>query len=91
MKEYRITAWAKPKAPFTGSAHRRMLSDMSHRYVSLDQLTQCSGLRRQEVEQFLQSLQGRELLIERELFLNEPNPSWTKSASQWFRRTFKLN
>jgi len=46
MKEYRLVAWPQLRAPFDRIAHRRMLSDMSHRHMTVAQLIECSGMRR---------------------------------------------
>ena len=41
MKEYRLAAWPQLRAPFDRMAHRRMLSDMSQRHMTLAQLVEC--------------------------------------------------
>src|ERR1700754_1946449 len=66
MKTYRLAAWPQLRAPFDKIAYRRMLSDMSHRHVSVAQLMETSGLRRSEVRQFLGMLGAEHLLSERE-------------------------
>jgi hypothetical protein len=66
MKEYRLVAWPQLRAPFDRIAHRRMLSDMSHRHMSLAQLTECSGVRRHDVRVFLDMLEARRLVVERD-------------------------
>ena len=66
MKQYRLAAWPQLRAPFDKIAYRRMLSDMSHRYMSLAQLSECSGLRRYEVRVFLDMLDSRGLITDRE-------------------------
>jgi hypothetical protein len=66
MKEYRLVAWPQLRAPFDRIAYRRMLSDMSHRHMTLAQLTECSGIRRQEVRVFLEMLASRQLIVQRE-------------------------
>jgi hypothetical protein len=38
MKEYRLTAWPELAPPFHRTAYRRMLSDMSQRFMTLPQL-----------------------------------------------------
>ena len=43
MKEYRLAAWPQLRPPFDKIAYRRMLSDMSHRYMTLAQLVGDSG------------------------------------------------
>ena len=66
MKEYRLTAWPELAPPFHRTAYRRMASDMSHRFMTLPQLADLSGLKRLEVRHFIDMLEGRGLLIERE-------------------------
>jgi hypothetical protein len=68
MKEYRLTAWTEARAPFNSAPYRRILSDLSHRYLSAQQMATNSGIRRQEIAQFLNTLERRGLLLERELF-----------------------
>jgi Sulfolobus plasmid regulatory protein len=66
MKEYRLAAWPQLQAPFDRIAYRRMLSDMSHRHVTLAQLSEASGIRRQEVRSFLEMLEARGLITQRD-------------------------
>jgi hypothetical protein len=66
MKEYRLAAWPELAPPYHRTAYRRMLSDMSHRFVTLPQLSETSGLKRQEVRAFMSMLEARGLLVERE-------------------------
>ena len=66
MKEFRLVAWPQLRPPFDRIAYRRMLSDMSHRHMTLSQLVECSGIRRHEVRAFLDMLESRQLIAERE-------------------------
>jgi predicted Rossmann fold nucleotide-binding protein DprA/Smf involved in DNA uptake len=66
MKEYRLATWPELRAPFDRMAHRRMLTDMSHRHMTLEQLVDCSGSRRNEVRAFLAMLELRGLVTLRE-------------------------
>jgi hypothetical protein len=66
MKEYKLAAWPDLPAPYHRTVYRRMLSDMSHRYMSMPQLVLSSGATKIEVRSFLQMLGERELLRERE-------------------------
>ena len=63
-----------------------MLSDMSHRFVSMQRLVDSSGVRRQDVRQFLEMLAADKLLIEREAAVPD---SLFGSLRQfgWFRRS----
>ncbi len=65
MKEYRLAAWPQLRTPFDKIAYRRMLSDMSHRHMTLANLAECSGLRRGEVRTFLEMLDAQGLITER--------------------------
>jgi hypothetical protein len=86
MKEYRLTGWPELAPPFHRTAYRRILSDMSHRFVTLPQLADTSGLRRQDVRSFMDMLGARGLLVEREsvasdsLFGLGPLGGWLRRA-----------
>ena len=66
MKEYRLAAWPDLGSTYHRTAYRRMLSDMSHRHVSLPQLAATSGLGRHEVRQFIEMLDAHGLISQRE-------------------------
>ena len=91
MKEYRLTSWPDLPAPYQASAYRRMVSDMSHRYVSLSQLVTSSGVRRQDVRQFLDTLDSRGVLTERELFVSDTLLDSVRPLGNWIRRKFNLS
>ena len=91
MKEYRLTAWPDLPASYQASAYRRMVSDMSHRYVSLSQLVHTSGVRRQDVRQFLDTLGERGVLTERELFVSDTLLDSVRPLGNWIRRKFNLS
>lgn len=71
MKEYRLVAWPQLRAPFNRIAYQRMLSDMSHRHMTLPQLCESRSLRRQDVQNFLDMLESRRSLSQREA--SKPN------------------
>ena len=71
MKEYRLFAWAELPAPYHRMAYRRMLNDLSQRFMTVPQLADCCGLRRTEVRQFLDMLESRDLLETRDLFTSQ--------------------
>lgn len=88
MKEYRLMAWTELPAPFHRTAYRRMLSDMSHRHMSVDQLAAVAGMKRQDVRVFLDALEAQGLLEERE-FDEPPSDSVFDSLRPiggWIRR-----
>jgi hypothetical protein len=86
MKEFKLAAWPDLPAPYHRTVYRRMLSDMSHRYMSVQQLVLSSGASRMDVRLFLQMLGERGLLRERE---GEPDSIFDtlRPIGDWFRRT----
>jgi hypothetical protein len=86
MKEYKLAAWAELPAPFHRTVFRRMLSDMSHRYMSVSALVMSSGATKLEVRQFLQMLDDKEVLVDREC---EPDSilDSLRPVGDWFRKT----
>ncbi len=88
MKEYRLVAWPQLKAPFDRIAHRRMLSDLSHRHMSLARLAECSGMRRHDVRAFLEMLEARDLLVEREAAVVDSLFGSLRPLGGWLRRAF---
>lgn len=88
MKEYRLVAWAELPAPYHRMAYRRMLTDLSHRYMSAAQLVSASGMRRSEVRQFLDMLDARGLLAERDLFATDSVFDSLRPLGGWIRKAF---
>jgi hypothetical protein len=82
MKEYRLAAWPELRPPFQGTAYRRMLSDISQRHMTLAQLAGASGLRRQEVRNFIDMLSRRGLLAERDTPLRRSLFGWLRHITQ---------
>lgn len=66
MKEYRLLAWPELPAEFKKTAHRRVLSEMSSRFMSLAQLCEASGLKKGDLKHLLQMLDARGVLDERD-------------------------
>lgn len=66
MKEYRLLAWPDLPAEFKRTAHRRVLSDMSLRFMSIAQLCEVSGLKKGDLKSLLHLLDGRGVLDERD-------------------------
>ncbi len=86
MKEYRLAAWPELTPPFDRIAYRRMASDMSHRYVTLAQLVESSGLKRHEVRTFIEMLATQGLLTERDCN-SSASQFWSlRPLGGWFRR-----
>ncbi len=86
MKEYKLSGWPDLQAPFHRTCYRRMLSDMSHRYVSFAQLVSNTTASRHEVRLFIEMLTDRGLLREREAETDSLFDS-LKPLGDWFRRT----
>jgi hypothetical protein len=81
MKEYKLRAWPELPAPYHRTIYRRLLSDLSQRHLSVAQLSASSGAPRAEVAAFVQMLQERGLLSERDA------PQGEGSAfGRWWRR-----
>jgi hypothetical protein len=83
MKQFKLTAWPELPAPYQRMSYRRMLSDMSHRYVSVQQLCDSSGATKLEVRVFLQMLNDRGMVRERE---HEDESSLLGPLGGWLRR-----
>ena len=88
MKEYRLAAWPDLPATYHRTTYRRMLSDMSHRFVTVQQLMASGGATRMEVRLFLQMLGDRGLLCERDM-VNED--SLFGPLGGWLRRAFSVD
>jgi hypothetical protein len=86
MKQYKLTAWPELPAPYHRIAYRRMLSDMSHRYVTVQQLCDSSGATKLEVRVFIQMLTDRGLLRERE---HEDDTGLLGPLGGWLRRALQ--
>ncbi|MDP9044366.1 MAG: hypothetical protein M3O01_06110 [Pseudomonadota bacterium] len=87
MKEFRLVAWPQLRPPFDRIAYRRMLSDMSHRHMSLAQLADSSGLRRADVRAFIDMLAARALIEEREAPVTDSIFGALRPLGGWLRRT----
>jgi hypothetical protein len=86
MKHYKLAAWPDLPATFQRTTYRRMLSDMSHRYVTVQQLMASSGATRMEVRLFLQTLSERGLLRERDVAAAEDSLFGSLRPLGWIRR-----
>lgn len=86
MKEYRLAAWPELAPPFHRTAYRRMLSDMSHRFMSMAQLTETSGVKRHEVRSFVEMLEARGILLQRESLAPDSQFWSLRPLSGWLKR-----
>ncbi len=65
-----------------------MLTDMSHRYVTLSQLVDSSGIRRQEVRVFIEMLEAKGLIAERDTATRVSLFGSLRPLGGWLRRAF---
>lgn len=86
MKEYRLAGWPQLRRPFDRIAYRRMLSDMSHRHLTLSQLVVSSGVRRQDVREFIDMLDARGLISEREVTVTDSLFGSLRPLGGWLKR-----
>ena len=86
MKEYRLAAWPELAAPFDRTAFRRMLSDMSHRHMSLAQLVGASGIRRQQVREFIEMLDARGMISQRDSIVPDSLFGSLRPLGGWLKR-----
>ena len=90
MKEYRLLAWPEHSAEFQRTAYRRVLSEMSLRYMSVTQLADVSGLKKTEVRAFVDMLDGKALIAERDT--TGPDSSLDSiGAWAWLRRAINVS
>ena len=88
MKEYRLTAWPDLDPTHDRTRFRRLLSDMSHRYMSIAELAGHSGLTKAEVRRFVERLASIGVASEREG--KEPDSLFDslRPLGGWIARTF---
>ena len=89
MKEYRLLAWPEHSAEFQRTGHRRVLSEMSLRYMSVPQMAEASGLKKNEVRAFVEMLDERGLVADRD---STAPDSFLDSISAlgWLRRAITV-
>ena len=86
MKEYRLSSWPQLGPPFDRIAYRRILSDMSQRHLTVAQLSLASGIRRQEVRQFIDMLGARGNIVERDARLPDSLFGSLRPIGGWLKR-----
>jgi hypothetical protein len=86
MKEFKLSTWPDLPPVYQRTAYRRMLSDMSQRYVPLAKLAQRSGLSRHEVRQFIEMLDARSMLVERDSSAPDSIFGSLRPLGGWLRR-----
>jgi hypothetical protein len=88
MKQYKLAAWPELPPTYHRTVYRRMLSDMSHRYMSLSALVLSSGATKIEVRQFLQSLDELGVLVDRESESDSFYDTTLRPVGDWLRTVF---
>lgn len=91
MKEYRLAAWPELDALHNRIAYRRLLSDISQRYVALPDLASRRGLSRHEVTRFLEQLAARGLVTQRESTRPDRPAPRLHPLRHWLRRALGEN
>jgi hypothetical protein len=91
MKEFKLANWPDLPPAYQRTAYRRMLSDMSHRYVALAELAERSGLSRFEVRQFVDMLDSRDAVIERDRHAPDSIFDTLRPLGGWLRRALTAN
>jgi hypothetical protein len=86
MKEYKLAAWPDLPPVYQRTAYRRMLSDMSQRYVAMPKLASRSGLSRSEVRQFIEMLDARGMLLEHDSGAPDSIFDSLRPLGGWLRR-----
>jgi hypothetical protein len=88
MKQYKLAAWPELPAAYHRTVYRRMLSDLSHRYMSLSGLVLSSGGTKPEVRQFLHMLDGMGVLVDREDETDSFFDTTIRPVGDWLRTVF---
>jgi hypothetical protein len=82
MNEYRLSAWPDLPSGFDRIGHSRALSQLSHRYLTLDDLVKITGLPRAELRELLDQVQEQGCLIGRAVPGMESSSSLVHRAVQ---------
>ncbi len=88
MKQYKLAAWPELPAAYHRTVYRRMLSDLSHRYMSLSSLVLSSGGTKHEVRQFLQMLDSMGVLVDRQDETDSFFDTTIRPVGDWLRTVF---
>jgi hypothetical protein len=88
MKQYKLKAWPDLPANFKRTAHRRVLSALSQRYLSEAEMQQLSGVSSGDLRDLLQFLAREEQLESREAIVAANSPRWRlpDMLTGWLRR-----
>ena len=77
MKQYKLTAWPDLPPRFQKTTMRRVVSELSQRFVSTRDLARSSGASPREVEELIAKLNKDEMLMTRDA------PQSVNSSASW--------
>lgn len=88
MKQYKLKAWPDLPASFKRTAHRRLLSVLSQRFLGDAEMQQLSGLKSAELRDMLQFLAAEDLLEVRDAVAAANSARWRlpELFTGWLRR-----
>ncbi len=71
MKEFKLTSWPELPSADLRTGHRRALSSLSQRFLTVRELVTCTGLSKPEAFHLLDQLAARGVLKTRERHLSD--------------------
>ena len=77
MKQYKLTAWPDLTPRFHSTAMRRVVSELSQRFVSVRDLSRSSGANARDIEELIAKLEKDGMLMARAM------PQAVSQASAW--------
>ncbi len=77
MKQYKLTGWPELSPRFQSTAMRRVVSELSQRFVSTRDLARSSGASPREIEELIAKLSKDEMLMTRDA------PQSVSSPTNW--------
>ena len=80
MKQYKLTAWPDLPARFQKTTMRRVVSELSQRFVSVRDLARSSGASSRDVEELLFTLDKAGMLMSRAAPASAQSRPW----AQWW-------
>jgi hypothetical protein len=88
MKQYKLKAWPDLPANFKRTAHRRLLSVLSQRYLGEAEMQRVSGASSAELRELLQFLAQEDLLDSRDAEVAANAAGWRlpNMLTGWLRR-----
>ena len=80
MKQYKLTAWPDLTPRFQNTAMRRVVSELSQRFVSIRDLSRSSGASGRDIEELISKLDKDGMLMSRA----EPATTQAGAWRQWW-------